>query len=337
MFRDEAEITVVAGDGGNGCVAFRREKFAPRGGPDGGDGGRGGSVILRSDPHVTTLYQIARSPVYRAANGGPGEGGLRHGRNGEDVVICVPVGTVVRDVDRDILIRDLREGGQEVCVAEGGNGGFGNRRFASSVNRTPRRANPGAPGDRRRLRLELKLVADVGLVGLPNAGKSTLIARLTRATPRIADYPFTTVVPNLGIVELSSWRRCVMVDIPGLIEGASQGVGLGDRFLRHVERTRVLVHMIDAAPPAGPPPAEAAAVVLSELGKYSPVLLRKPRITVLTKCDQLEDPEAAALAFRRETGIDAFPISAVSGHGLDVLLRRIEAALGEGGEPAAGA
>jgi len=252
VFIDEADITVIGGDGGNGCVSFRREKHVPRGGPDGGDGGDGGSVLVEAREGLNTLAHLSGRHHWRAGRGAHGTGKDRHGRKGEDVIVPVPPGTVIRDADRGTVLKDLTDPGARVCVAAGGRGGRGNTHFASPTHQTPRRAEPGEPGQRRRLSLELKLIADVGLLGRPNAGKSTLLARLSSARPKVAAYPFTTTEPVLGIVELSGERRFVMADIPGLIEGAHRGAGLGDAFLRHVERTRLLVHLVDIRP-TGPP------------------------------------------------------------------------------------
>jgi GTP-binding protein len=323
VFRDEATISVKAGDGGKGCLSFRREKFEPLGGPDGGDGGNGGDVFLEATTSDNTLLGIARSPNYRAESGEPGMGANKTGRSGEDLVLSVPVGTVVRDARTKIQLKDLAAPGDRVCVAKGGRGGRGNSAFKSALNQAPRKFEPGRPGESRELLLELKLIADVGLVGLPNAGKSTLISKVSRATPKIADYPFTTLHPHPGIVELPGERRFVMMDIPGLIEGAHQGSGLGIRFLKHVERTRVLVHLVDLFPEKGSPgPAEAGRVILGELKAYSPALFAKPRLVAFSKADQ--DPggaRAAAAEAARELGIDDFHVvSAITGEGLPDLL-----------------
>jgi GTP-binding protein len=324
MFRDEVRIQVKGGRGGDGCASFRREKFVPRGGPWGGDGGRGGDVIVRAAPHQNTLLAVSRKTLYAAENGRPGQGKNRKGGDGADVVIEVPVGTLVRDDRSGERVRDLTQAGDEVIVARGGEGGLGNCHFAAPDHRTPREWTPGAEGEERWIHLELKLIADVGLVGLPNAGKSTLLARLSRATPRIADYPFTTLVPQLGIVLLPGWRTFVLADLPGLIEGAHLGVGLGDRFLRHIERTRLLVHLVDMAPPAGlPSPPEALRIVRRELRAYSPDLAARPEIVAPAKMDVPPAPEALE-ALRREAGSPLFPISAVTGEGLEALLAEID-------------
>jgi GTP-binding protein len=336
MFRDEATIHVKAGDGGNGCRSFRREKFEPLGGPDGGDGGNGGDVWLEATAADNTLLSIARSPNYRAEPGQAGMGANKTGRSGEDLVLLVPVGTIVRDAETRIQLKDLSADGDRVCVAKGGKGGRGNNAFKSALNQAPRQFEPGRPGETRDLVLELKLIADVGLVGLPNAGKSTLISRVSRATPKIADYPFTTLHPHPGIVELPGFRRFVMMDIPGLIEGAHRGEGLGTRFLRHVERTRVLVHLIDLFPEEGaPPPEEAARVILKELEAYSPTLFAKPRILAFSKADQ--DPgnaRAIAAKVAEQLGVDGFHVvSAITGQGMPDLLEACWRLLAAGRDP----
>ena len=272
MFIDEAKIWVKAGDGGNGCVAFRREKYVPRGGPSGGDGGDGGDVVLESTEHLNTLLPFRYNREFRGERGHHGEGSNCHGREGEDTVIRVPVGTIVYEEESSERLFDFTAAGQRFLVARCGRGGRGNARFASSTNRAPRRADPGGTGEERRLRLELKLLADVGLVGFPNAGKSTLISRLSAAHPKIADYPFTTLEPCLGVVAVGEEESFVLADIPGLIEGAHQGHGLGTRFLRHIERTRLLVHLIEVSD-TGRDPAEDFRVVRNELGQFSPALL----------------------------------------------------------------
>jgi GTP-binding protein len=321
MFVDEAEIIAIAGDGGNGCVAFRREKYAPRGGPSGGDGGRGGSVHLVADASLNTLRHLAGRHHWRAERGGHGQGSDRHGRNGADVRVRVPPGTIVYDADTELALRDLASAGEEVCVAAGGRGGRGNAAFKGPTNQAPRHAEPGEPGQQRRLRLELKLIADVGLIGKPNAGKSTLLSRLSAARPKIAAYPFTTLEPCLGIVELSRYRRFVMADIPGLIEGAHAGAGLGDEFLRHVERTRVLVHLVDICPQAGDPPSDYQAV-RAELALHSEALSSKEEIVVANKMD-LTGSQQALDRFRRETDLEVVAISAITGKGLERLTERI--------------
>jgi GTP-binding protein len=311
MLIDWAKIHVTAGRGGAGCISFRREKFVPKGGPDGGDGGRGGSVLLQVDPHVRTLLDCRENPRYRATSGRPGSGNRRSGRDGEDLVIRVPRGTVVRDEDGTVLA-DLLHEGDTFAAAQGGRGGRGNARFASPTHQAPRRADPGEEGTDRVLELELKLIADVGLVGLPNAGKSTFLSRVTRARPKIADYPFTTLEPNLGIVALDIERTFVVADLPGLIEGAHAGKGLGLQFLRHVERTRMILILIDVT---SENPAKDLEVLLNELGSYSSVLLDRPRQVVLTKLDLVAPDERAGIAAR--LGLpEAMTISAHTGEGL---------------------
>lgn len=297
---DEAEIEVIAGDGGNGCVSFRREKFIPLGGPDGGDGGDGGSVWLEADENLNTLVDFRHQKIFRAQRGQNGMGRQMYGKGGEDIVITVPVGTVVTNVETDEVIGDLVRHGQRLLVARGGKGGLGNMHFKSSVNRAPRQATPGAPGERRTLRLELKLLADVGLLGFPNAGKSTFIRAVSAATPKVADYPFTTLYPNLGVVSVEPHRSFVIADVPGLIEGAAEGAGLGTQFLRHLQRTRLLLHLVDIAPMEGGvegvSPAQQVRAIERELGKHNPELLAKPRWLVLNKADLMFEDEAAARA-----------------------------------------
>lgn len=324
MFIDRAEIYVRGGKGGNGCVSFRREKYVPKGGPDGGDGGRGGDVYLVADPESNTLLDLTGRHHWIAENGRPGSGKNKTGRSGKSLRVRVPPGTLVYDRDRDRLLKDLNEPGQEVCIAHGGRGGKGNRHFVSSRFQTPRFAQEGEDPEERWLRLELKLIADVGLVGLPNAGKSTLLARTSRAEPKIADYPFTTLEPQLGIVELTHFRRFVMADIPGLIEGAHEGVGLGDDFLRHIERTRVIVHLIDLFPmDEQTTPAQAYRVIREELRKYSEKLASKPEIVVANKIDLTPDPRLEVEALSREIQRPVHAISGVTGAGLESLCERI--------------
>ncbi len=296
---DEAEITVTAGNGGNGCVSFRREKFIPLGGPDGGDGGKGGDVWLQADENLNTLVDFRHQKQFRARRGEGGMGSQMYGKGGEDEVIPVPVGTVVHNVDTDEVIGDLTEHGQRLLVARGGHGGLGNMHFKSSVNRSPRRSTPGGEGEQRTLRLELKLLADVGLLGFPNAGKSTFIRAVSAATPKVADYPFTTLYPNLGVVSVEPHRSFVIADIPGLIEGAADGAGLGSVFLRHVQRTRLLLHLVDIAPMEGgveASPVEQVRAIEHELRKYDPAMLDKPRWLVLNKSDLMFEDEARTLA-----------------------------------------
>jgi GTP-binding protein len=324
MFIDEARIWVKAGDGGDGCVAFRREKYVPRGGPAGGDGGDGGDVILESTEHLNTLLPFRYNREFRAERGRHGEGAKRHGAEGEDRIIHVPVGTLVLDEGSGETMFDFTEPGQRLTVARGGRGGRGNARFATSTNRAPRRADPGEPGEERRLRLELKLLADVGLVGFPNAGKSTLISRLSAAHPKIADYPFTTLEPCLGVVAVDEERSFVLADIPGLIEGAHVGLGLGTRFLRHIERTRLLVHMVDVSD-TGRDPIEDFQVLRRELAQFSPTLLEKPIVVAANKTDQPgSDARRDALqAFCRREGLPFLAVSALRGDGLEALRREL--------------
>ena len=292
-FVDEATIKVQAGNGGRGMVSFRREKFIPFGGPDGGDGGTGGSVHLRAEAGLNTLADFRYQRTFKAQNGEPGGSADCSGRGGEDLEVVVPVGTVVYDVDTEETLGDLAHTGDRILVARGGKGGLGNRHFKSSTNRTPRRATPGTPGEKRELRLELKLIADVGLLGLPNAGKSTLISAVSAARPRIADYPFTTLHPNLGVVYVGEHKSFVMADIPGLIEGAAEGAGLGIRFLKHLQRTRLLLHLVDIAPPdPESDPVRDARAIAAELKKFSPELATRERWLVLNKIDLMTPSEA---------------------------------------------
>jgi GTPase len=296
-FVDEARIKVQAGNGGRGCVSFRREKFVPFGGPDGGDGGDGGSITLRAREGINTLADFRIERTFKAENGQPGGGRDCFGRGGADTLVHVPVGTIVRDSDTGEVLGDLAKADMELLVAKGGKGGWGNQRFKSSKNRSPRQFGPGIPGEQRSLELELKVIADVGLLGLPNAGKSTLISAVSAARPKIADYPFTTLYPNLGVISCGNQRSFVMADIPGLIEGAADGAGLGIRFLKHLQRTRVLLHLVDIAPvdPNADPVRDAQSIV-GELGKFSEDLLAKPRWLVLNKSDLLPGDEARAKA-----------------------------------------
>jgi GTP-binding protein len=315
MFIDEAQIWVKAGDGGNGCVSFRREKFIPKGGPDGGDGGRGGSVYFQAADNLDTLMDFAGRHHWRAGNGQAGAGSNKHGADGEDLTINVPPGTLIFDVDLDLLLKDLDKVGMKVCVCRGGKGGKGNKAFATSTNQTPRTAETGKKGQERNIRLELKLIADVGLVGMPNAGKSTLISRCSAARPKIADYPFTTLEPVLGIVELSGFRRFVMADIPGLIEGAHDGAGLGFEFLKHIERTRIIVHILDIMPTDGSNPVENYKAIRSELEQYSKALAQKAEIIVANKIDL--DPDGKIVEdLRKKLSRMLYPISAVTGSGI---------------------
>jgi GTPase len=332
MFVDQIDIFVKGGDGGAGCVSFRREKYVPRGGPDGGDGGDGGSVWLEADPALTTLLDFHYKRHYHAERGTHGEGSNRHGATGQDLVLRVPIGTVVTDRATGELIGDLAVPGQRVLAIAGPRGGRGNARFASSTNRAPRRADLGRPGPERWLHLELKLLADVGVVGFPNAGKSTLVSRLSAARPKIADYPFTTLEPTLGIVRVDDERSFVIADLPGLIPGAATGKGLGHQFLRHTERTRLLLHVLDLDPQTGRDPLDDHAALNRELLAYSPELAARPQLIVANKSDL---PEAAPRRERIERHCAArelpfFVISAATGAGLADLVRGIAAALASG-------
>jgi GTP-binding protein len=322
MFVDRVQIQVVAGNGGDGCVSFRREKFVPRGGPDGGDGGHGGSVILEAQPEVDNLSALAHRKTWKAPSGRNGEGSKRHGRSGEDFVIPVPPGTVVIDATEHFVIRDLATEGERFVVARGGRGGRGNTHFKSSTHQSPREATPGEEGEQRLVILELKMIADAGLVGKPNAGKSTLLSRLTRARPEIADYPFTTKHPNLGQVTIDIERTFVLADIPGLIEGAHQGVGLGHEFLRHVERTRVLVHMVEPMPVDGSNPLENYRAIRGELVQYNDELGRRPEIVAVSKAE-LPGAEQVRDQLAAELGHPVLLISAVTGSGLNELIHLI--------------
>lgn len=331
-FVDEATIRVQAGNGGHGCLSFRREKYVERGGPDGGDGGNGGSVYLRADKSMNTLADFRVARKYRAEVGQGGAGRNMTGRSGDDLDVRVPCGTVVHDVDTGELICDLTDDGQRQQVAEGGRGGLGNTRFKSSTNRAPRRITNGTPGEGRHLKLELKVLADVGLLGLPNAGKSTLISAMSQAKPRIADYPFTTLHPNLGVVRVGNLQSFVMADIPGLIEGASEGAGLGFRFLRHLQRTRLLLHLVDIAPiDESIDPAESVRAIAAELENYSDELAAMPRWLVINKIDLLPEDERQS---RRDSLLAAlewdgpvFEVSAATGEGTESLGQAVMRAL----------
>ena len=321
MFIDEAVIQVKAGDGGNGCLAFRREKHVPRGGPSGGDGGRGGDVTLVASEHYNTLLHFRFNPEHKAERGRHGEGSNRTGHEGASIEAPVPVGTVVYDADTGELLHDFTQTGDRYLVARGGKGGRGNARFATSTHQAPTEHEPGRPGDQRRLRLELKLLADVGLVGFPNAGKSTLISRISAAHPKIADYPFTTLEPHLGVVLLEDQRTYVVADIPGLIEGAHAGHGLGTRFLRHVERTRLLAHLVDISEATGRDPVHDFEVVMKELASFSQEMAGKPIVVVATKLDAAQDPERLASLERmaKENALAFYAVSSVTGQGIEEL------------------
>ncbi len=320
-FIDQARIYVKAGDGGPGCISFRREKYVPKGGPDGGDGGRGGSVIIKADPRLNTLLPFQRNRTFKAKNGRPGMSKNMHGKSGEDLVVNVPPGTVVKDPETGRVLADLVEPGETFLAAKGGQGGKGNARFVTPTRQAPRYAQPGTPGEERWLLLELKLIADVGLVGPPNAGKSTLLSAVSAARPKIADYPFTTVTPNLGVVSLSGHRNVVMADIPGLIEGAHKGVGMGLDFLRHIERTKVLLYVIDVGTQGLDKAVEDFEVTRQELAQYGEELLHKPQAIALNKVDLLDDKalDKALLVFKKYS-LPVYAISAAARRNLDVLM-----------------
>ncbi|HEY0078572.1 MAG TPA: GTPase ObgE [Pyrinomonadaceae bacterium] len=331
MFIDRTKIRVRGGRGGNGVTAFRREKFVPRGGPSGGDGGRGGDVWLVADSGVNTLLHLRYNPEHTAERGRHGEGSNRSGREGEDVSVRVPVGTQVFDGETGEFYCDLAEEGQRWLAARGGRGGFGNSHFASSTNRAPRYHQEGSPGEERELQLELKLLADVGLVGFPNAGKSTLISTISAAKPKIADYPFTTLEPHLGVVDLGEYRTFVVADIPGLIEGAHEGAGLGDRFLRHVERTKLLLHLVDVSSASGRDPVADYETINRELVAYDARLAERPQAVVATKIDALDEPERLECLKRRaaEDGRPFYEISSVTNRGVRELVMGVARMLDE--------
>jgi len=318
-FVDEAKFQVKGGDGGNGCVSFRREKFVPRGGPNGGDGGDGGSVYLEADPRKISLLDFRYASHFKAERGQNGAGKDMHGRSGRDCIVKVPVGSVIRDAESGEVLADLTEPGARYLAARGGRGGLGNSRFATSTNRAPRRATPGGPGQERWLRIELKLLADVGLIGLPNAGKSTLLSKLSAANPKIAPYPFTTLSPQLGVLRLADGTSRIIADIPGLVEGAHQGIGLGHRFLRHIERTSVLLHVVDSSTGVDRPLADFR-VLENELAAYNSELLKRRYVIVLNKIDLVDAARLAELRqrFSRE-GLRTVAVSALTGQGLDSL------------------
>lgn len=330
-FFDEALISVTAGNGGNGAVSFRREKYIPRGGPDGGDGGRGGSVLIVADQNLNTLIDYRYTRVYRAAHGEGGRGSDCYGKGGDDLILHVPVGTVITDVASGEVLADLDVEGASAVVTQGGIGGLGNLHFKSSTNRAPRQSTAGQPGESRDLKLELKVLADVGLLGLPNAGKSTFIRAVSAARPKVADYPFTTLQPNLGVVRVGENQSFVIADIPGLIRGASEGAGLGHRFLKHLQRTRVLLHLIDAAPfdPAADPVADARAII-EELRNYDEALFLKPRWIVINKIDLIPPEERTAriddlIRALNSTGVagPVFAVSAATGEGCPIVCQKI--------------
>src|SRR4051812_21257255 len=343
MFVDEVDILVEAGHGGGGCVSFRREKFVPRGGPDGGDGGRGGSVYAVASPHLNTLIPYRYNKEFHAKRGGHGQGSNRTGADSPDVDLEVPVGTLIYQKPEDpagepVLIGDLVSAGQRILLAQGGHGGRGNARFVSSTNRAPRRCEDGTPGETKQLQLHLKLLADVGLVGFPNAGKSTLIARISAARPKIADYPFTTLSPNLGVVSMSGNRSFVVADVPGLIEGAHEGHGLGDRFLKHLDRTKVLVHLVDVSGASGRDPLEDFEAVQRELALFSPELGTKPQVVAATKMDAVVDRELVdhLAAHVKPLGLRFIQVSSVTGEGIADLLEEMWRHLNAGVRETAG-
>lgn len=324
-FVDEVKISVKSGDGGAGCVSFRREKFIPFGGPDGGDGGKGGDVIFTVSPHLATLLDLRHKPHLKAGRGRHGMGKDRHGAQGEDLTVLVPQGTIIKDADTDEVLVDLAEPGQSVVLLKGGRGGQGNARFASSTNKAPKFAQPGEPGEERLLKLELKLMADVGLLGFPSVGKSSFIAKVSAARPKIADYPFTTLVPNLGVVSYKNYRTFVIADIPGLIEGAHQGAGLGQRFLRHVERTDLLLHILDLSWMPDRDPIREYQAINRELELFNPELATKRQIIVVNKMDLpvVRENLPKVLPWFEERNLPVFPISAATGEGIAPLLDEI--------------
>ncbi|OAI47850.1 GTPase ObgE [Planctomycetaceae bacterium SCGC AG-212-F19] len=319
MFVDRVTIFVKGGDGGRGCLSFRREKYVPRGGPDGGDGGDGGSVIIRALPNTDSLAQIVNRKHWRADKGGAGGPDNCHGRRGEDLIIAVPPGTLIIDRDRGNVLKDLTEAGDQVIAAHAGRGGRGNRAFATATNQAPREFQPGTPGEERWIVLELKVIADAGLVGLPNAGKSTLLSRLSHATPEVADYPFTTKHPNLGIVHVGGERAFVLADLPGLIEGAHDGVGLGHEFLRHVERNRVIVHLVEPLPADGADPVQNYQTIRRELELHGHGLADKPEVIAVSKAE-LTGSEEVRQRLQDALGKEVLAVSAVTGHGLSKLV-----------------
>lgn len=331
MFIDRVKIKVKAGDGGNGVTAFRREKFVPRGGPSGGDGGVGGSVWMEADEGLNTLLHLRYNPEHKAERGRHGEGSNRSGKDGEDVTIKLPVGTQVFNAATDELEFDFTEAGQRYMIAKGGKGGWGNAHFATPTRRAPKFHYQGRPGEEKELQLELKLIADVGLVGFPNAGKSTLISVISAAKPKIADYPFTTLEPNLGVVDMGDYRTFVVADIPGLIEGASEGAGLGDRFLRHVERTKLILHLVDVSSVSGRNPVEDYEIINRELANYNQDLAQRPQIVVATKLDALDEPERLEVLKKRakKDRKQFFAISSASGTGVKELTFAVARALDE--------
>ncbi len=328
-FIDEAKFYVKGGDGGNGCVSFRREKFVPRGGPNGGDGGSGGSVYLEADRRLHSLIDFRYRSHFKAERGAGGQGSDKHGKNGKDALIHVPLGSVIKDAQTNEILADLVEDGMRFLAAAGGKGGFGNARFATSTNRAPRKATPGQPGEERWLKIELKLIADIGLVGLPNAGKSTLLSRLSKAQPKVAPYPFTTLEPQLGVLQVADHRPIIIADIPGLVQGAHRGVGLGDTFLRHIERTQVLVHVLDGSG-EGDRPLKDLRILEQELAAFKEVLIDRHRIILINKIDLLPRERRVELCRQfKNIGLDVFPISAQTGENID----RLKAMLADSIDP----
>lgn len=326
MFLDEIELELEGGKGGDGCVSFRREKYVPRGGPDGGDGGNGGSVIVKADASIGSLIHLAQRKTWKADNGRPGMGSQRVGASAEDCVLLVPPGTIVYDRNHDFVLKDLSNEGDTIIAAQGGAAGKGNMRFKSSTNRAPRTATPGEPGEVRRVRLELKMIADVGLIGKPNAGKSTLLSCVTKARPEIASYPFTTKFPNLGLVMGYGDRTFIMADIPGLIEGAHRGVGLGHDFLRHIQRAGILVHLVEPLPDDGTDPWENYQAIRRELELFDELLGQRPELVVITKADIPEALEVQA-EFAKKLGTPPYLICSITGEGLSALLQAVQAEL----------
>jgi len=331
VFLDRLKIKIKAGDGGNGITAFRREKFVPRGGPSGGDGGRGGSVWIESDEGLNTLLHLRYNPEHKAERGHHGEGSNRHGKDGQDITVRVPVGTQILDVETGEAVFDFTEPGQRYLAAQGGKGGWGNSHFATPTRRAPKYHYNGRPGEEKELQLELKLIADVGLVGFPNAGKSTLISVISAAKPKIADYPFTTLEPNLGVVDMGDYRTFVVADIPGLIEGASEGAGLGDRFLRHVERTKLILHLVDISSVSGRDPVEDYEIINKELAAYNADLADRRQIVVATKTDSLDDPDRLESLKERalRDGREFFAISSVTNTGVRELVAHVAGVIAE--------
>ncbi|MDR4506838.1 MAG: GTPase ObgE [Candidatus Brocadiaceae bacterium] len=329
MFVDEAVIFVKGGDGGDGCVSFRREKYVPHGGPDGGDGGKGGDVILSISDKIDTLLDFTSRVKHIAKNGSHGKGSTKTGRDGKPLMLYLPRGTIVKDKETGRLLKDMSAYGESIVIARGGKGGRGNKHFATATNQVPRQAGKGQPGEERWLRLELKLFADVGLIGMPNAGKSTLLSRLSSAKPKIADYPFTTLQPQLGVVEIENFRRFIMADIPGLIEGAHRGVGLGDEFLRHIERTKLLVHLLDVSSFPEKDPFDSYRVVRNELIQHNPKLAEKKEIVIANKMDLLDEENGARCvqSLNEKLSQPVCPLSAVTGKNFTTLINQIVHAL----------